>query len=237
MAVNPDQLWSTLDKIEQKLLSIVDDFDAVSQAAVALGGNVAKVLPIQLNSSADTVLALVNGDGQNSIKNLKDYVDNIPLGDLRTKSAGEAIRNGQYEAPTKSEAPAAPIDTTPHPENAPKSAIIGESTEINLDDYKKQPMKESKQLNENNEFSFDAILDDVDIDNEGYNSEIPEADTDYLESDLSDGFSDENFEDDDESFSFDDFETDRLAAMNRDEDEDPSYEDAFAFGEEFSDNI
>lgn len=237
MAVNPDQLWSTLDKIEQKLLSIVDDFDAVSQAAVALGGNVAKVLPVQLNSSADTVLALVNGDGQNSIKNLKDYVDNIPLGDLRTKSAGEAIRNGQYEIPTKSEVPAAPIDTAPHPGSAPKSAIIGESKEINLDDYKKKPMKESKKMNENNEFSFDAILDDVDIDNEGYDSEIPEADTDYLESDLSDGYSDENFEDEDESFSFDDFETDRLASMNRDKDEDPSYEDAFAYNEEFSDNI
>ena len=91
MAVNPDQLWTTLDKIEQKLLSIVDDFDAVSQAAVSLNGDIAKVLPVQLNASADAVLDLVNGAGQNSIKNLKDYVDNIPLGDLRTKSSAEAI--------------------------------------------------------------------------------------------------------------------------------------------------
>ena len=131
MAVNPDQLWSTLDKIEQKLLSIVDDFDAVSQAAVALGGNVAHVLPVQLNASADAVLNLVNGSGQNSIKNLKDYVDNIPLGDLRTKSAGEAIRNGQREAPTQGNAPTAPaIDTTPHVGDAPKSAIVNENTNL-----------------------------------------------------------------------------------------------------------
>lgn len=232
MAVNPDQLWSTLDKIEQKLLSIVDDFDSVSQAAVALGGNVAKVLPVQLNSSADTVLTLVNGDGQNSIKNLKEYVDNIPLGDLRTKSAGEAIRNGQREAPTEGNAPTAPaIDVTPHVGEAPKSAIVNESQEINLDDYKKQPMKEASKLNENNEFSFDAILDEADIDSEGYDSDVPVADTEYLESDLTDGFSDE-FEPEDDSFSFDDFEADRLASM--DSDAEPSYEDAFEFGEKFS---
>lgn len=234
MAVNPDQLWSTLDKIEQKLLSIVDDFDAVSQAAVALGGNVAHVLPVQLNASADAVLNLVNGAGQNSIKNLKDYVDNIPLGDLRTKSAGEAIRNGQREAPTQGNAPTAPaIDTTPHVGDAPKSAIVNECKEINLDDYKKQPMKEGKKLNENGEFSFDAILDEADIDGEGYDSEIPEADTEYLQDDLSDGFNDD-FEEED-NFSFDDFEADRIASMDNPP-VGPSYEDAFAFGEEFSED-
>ncbi len=234
MAVNPDQLWSTLDKIEQKLLSIVDDFDAVSQAAVALGGNVAHVLPVQLNASADAVLNLVNGAGQNSIKNLKDYVDNIPLGDLRTKSAGEAIRNGQREAPQQGNAPTAPaIDTTPHVGDAPKSAIVNEGKEINLDDYKKQPMKEDKKLNENGEFSFDAILDEADIDGEGYDSEIPEADTEYLQDDLSDGFNDD-FEEED-NFSFDDFEADRIASMDNPP-VDPSYEDAFAFGEEFSED-
>ena len=127
MAVNPDQLWSTLDKIEQKLLSIVDDFDAASQAAVALGGNVAHVLPVQLNASADAVLNLVNGAGQNSIKNLKDYVDNIPLGDLRTKSAGEAIRNGQREAPTQGNAPTAPARLTPFPEAIPVAKSVAAS--------------------------------------------------------------------------------------------------------------
>lgn len=235
MAVNPDQLWSTLDKIEQKLLSIVDDFDAVSQAAVALGGNVAKVLPIQLNSSADAVLELVNGNGQNSIKNLKDYVDNIPLGDLRTKSAGEAIRTGQREAPTPGNAPTAPaIDTTPHIGEAPKSAIVNESQEINLDDYKKKPMKEVKKMDESGSFSFDAIMDETGIDDEGYDSDIPEADTDYLESDLTDGFSDE-FEPEDDSFNFDEFEADRLASQEGD-DIAPSYQDAFDYGEEFSEN-
>lgn len=234
MAVNPDQLWSTLDKIEQKLLSIVDDFDAVSQAAVALGGNVAKVLPIQLNASADAVLELVNGGGQNSIKNLKDYVDNIPLGDLRTKSAGEAIRNGQREAPTQGNAPTAPaIDTTPHVGEAPKSAILNrESQEINLDDYKKQPMKEAKKiLNENGEFSFDAIMDETGIDDEGYDSDIPEADTEYLNDDLSDGYT-ETFDPADE-FNFDEFEKDRLESP----DDEPTYQDAYEFGDKFSEDF
>lgn len=229
MAVNPDQLWNTLDKIEQKLLSIIDDIDTVSQAAVALGGNMAKVLPVQLNASADVVLNLVNGSEQNSIKNLKDYVDNIPLGDLRARSASEAIRNGQRQAPEQA---LQTIDTTPHTNGAPRSAIVNEGTDINLDDYKKQPLKETKKLDENGEFSFDAILDETGVDGEGYDSGIPVADTDYLDSDLTDGFSDE-FAPEDDSFSFDDFEAERLAHK----DDEPTYQDAFDYGEEFSDTI
>lgn len=232
MAVNPDQLWTTLDKIEQKLLSIVDDFDAVSQAAVALNGDIAKVLPVQLNASADAVLDLVNGAAQNSIKNLKDYVDNIPLGDLRTKSSAEAIRNGQKQAPTAGAAPtAAAVDLTPRT-NGPQSAIAQES--VDLSKYKKNKIEENveqpkSKLNEDNEFSFDAIMDETGIDEAGYDSDIPEADTDYLEDDLSDRFNDEFEEEDD--FDFDAFEAERLA-----DGEEPTYEDAFSYNDEIFDD-
>lgn len=229
MAVNPDQLWTSLDKIEQKLLSIVDDFDTVSQAAVAFNGDIAKVLPVQLNASADVVLELVNGNSQNSIKNLKDYIDNIPLGDLRTKSASEAIRNGQATAPTAGNAPtASAVDLTPKA-NAPQSAIVANES-INLDDYKKKPALKESKLNENNEFSFDAISDEVGLDNEGYDSNIPAVDTEYLDDNLSALYSPKV--EDEETFSFDDFEKERLA----DDSVPPSYEEAFSFNDQlFSD--
>lgn len=232
MAVNPDQLWTTLDKIEQKLLSIVDDFDAVSQAAVALNGDIAKVLPVQLNASADAVLDLVNGAGQNSIKNLKDYVDNIPLGDLRTKSSAEAIRNGQKAAPTAGNAPTAPaVDLTPRT-NAPQSAIAQES--VDLEKYKKNKIEENtkefaEKLNENNEFSFDAILDEEGIDSEGYDSSIPESDTDYLDDDYSEGFNDA-FDYEDDKFDFDKMEDERIHSEN------PTPEDIFSFNDELFDD-
>lgn len=232
MAVNPDQLWTTLDKIEQKLLSIVDDFDAVSQAAVALNGDIAKVLPVQLNASADAVLDLVNGAGQNSIKNLKDYVDNIPLGDLRTKSSAEAIRNGQKAAPTAGNAPTAPaVDLTPRT-NAPQSAIAQES--VDLEKYKKNKIEENikefaEKLNENNEFSFDAILDEEGIDSEGYDSSIPESDTDYLDDDYSEDFNDA-FDYEDDKFDFDKMEDERIHSEN------PTPEDIFSFNDELFDD-
>lgn len=232
MAVNPDQLWTTLDKIEQKLLSIVDDFDAVSQAAVALNGDIAKVLPVQLNASADAVLDLVNGAGQNSIKNLKDYVDNIPLGDLRTKSSAESIRNGQKAAPTAGNAPTAPaVDLTPRT-NAPQSAIAQES--VDLEKYKKNKIEENtkefaEKLNENNEFSFDAILDEEGIDSEGYDSSIPKSDTDYLDDDYSEGFNDA-FDYEDDRFDFDKMEDERIHSEN------PTPEDIFSFNDELFDD-
>lgn len=232
MAVNPDQLWTTLDKIEQKLLSIVDDFDAVSQAAVSLNGDIAKVLPVQLNASADAVLDLVNGAGQNSIKNLKDYVDNIPLGDLRTKSSAEAIRNGQKAAPTAGNAPTAPaVDLTPRT-NAPQSAIAQES--VDLEKYKKNKLEENtkefaEKLNENNEFSFDAILDEEGIESEGYDSSIPESDTDYLDDDYAEGFNDA-FDYEDDKFDFDKMEDERIHSEN------PTPEDIFSFNDELFDD-
>lgn len=234
MAVNPDQLWTTLDKIEQKLLSIVDDFDAVSQAAISLNGDIAKVLPVQLNASADVVLDLVNGAGQNSIKNLKDYVDNIPLGDLRTKSSAESIRNGQRQAPTAGEAPTAPAVNLEPRAAAPQSAIAQES--IDLSKYKKEQYKENskpvenKKLNENHEFSFDAITDEIGLEDNGYNSEIPVADTEYLEDDLSGGFND-TIDEEPDDFDFDKFESERLAAG-----EEPTYDDAFSFNDQLFDD-
>ena len=229
MAVNPDQLWSTLNKIEEKLLSIIDDFDAVSQTATALGGNLAKVLPVQLNASADIIINLVNGNEQNSIKNLKEYVDNIPLGDLRTKTAVETMKTPSNNADNFN----SQINTTPMTNGVPKSAIARES--INLDDYKKKPIKESK-LNENNEFSFDAIKDETGIDFEGYNSDIPESDTSYLEDDLTNSFYDQfDTEDESDNFSFDDFETERLNDLN--DDRDPTYEDAFEYNDLFTEDI
>lgn len=232
MAVNPDQLWTTLDKIEQKLLSIVDDFDAVSQAAVSLNGDIAKVLPVQLNASADAVLDLVNGAGQNSIKNLKDYVDNIPLGDLRTKSSAEAIRNGQAAAPRAGNAPTAPaVDLTPRT-NIPQSSIAQES--VDLEKYKKNKIEENtkefaEKLNENNEFSFDAILDEEGIDSEGYDSSIPESDTDYLDDDYAEDFNDA-FDYEDDKFDFDKMEDERIRSEN------PTPEDIFSFNDELFDD-
>lgn len=234
MAVNPDQLWTTLDKIEQKLLSIVDDFDTVAQAAISLNGDIAKVLPVQLNASADAVLELVNGAGQNSIKNLKDYVDNIPLGDLRTKSSAESIRNGQRQAPTAGAVPTAPAVNLEPRTSAPQSAIAQES--IDLSKYKKEQYKEEskptekKKLNENNAFSFDAIADEVGLDNEGYDSSVPVADTEYLDNDLSGGF-DNSVNEDVDDFDFDKFESERLAAG-----EEPTYNDAFSFNDEAFDD-
>lgn len=233
MAVNPDQLWTTLDKIEQKLLSIVDDFDAVSQSALAFNGDIAKVLPVQLNASADAVLELVNGNEQNSIKNLKEYIDNIPLGDLRTKSAGEAIRAGQANAPVAGNAPTAPaanVDLAPRT-NAPQSAIVANES-INLDDYKKKPaLKEAAKLNENHEFSFDAIADEVGVDSNGYDSSIPKADTEYLDDNLTALYSPKV--EDESTFDFDEFEKERLA-----DNEEPTYDDAFSFNDEaFNDPV
>ena len=86
----------------------------------------------------------------------------------------------------------------------------------------------AKKLNENNEFSFDAILDEEGIEEDGYNSDIPEADTEYLDDDLADGFNDD-FEEDDE-FDFDKMEDERINGDN------PTADDIFSFNDELFDD-
>lgn len=218
--LNPDKLWDSLDKIEQKILQIVDDLDVISQSATGYSGDIARVLPVQLNASADVLVELINGSAQNSIKSLKDYVDNIPLGQLRTKSAGEAMRAVGGRAPSTPQ-----VDLTPRTDT-PQSAIANEDVDLSM--YMKKKGKTVKKMNENGDFSFDAIMDECDIDpslcdESNFSFDDAMIGTD----DFSEFYDDTDLSASDDSFDFDSFETERL--QNKDE---LSYEDAFDFGEE-----
>ena len=87
----------------------------------------------------------------------------------------------------------------------------------------------AEKLNENNEFSFDAILDEEGIESEGYDSSIPESDTDYLDDDYAEGFNDA-FDYEDDKFDFDKMEDERIHSEN------PTVDDIFSFNDELFDD-
>ena len=226
MAQSPDQLWNTLDRIEKSLLSIVDDFDKLSQASIAYNGDIAKVLPVQLNASADSIRALVDGAGQNSIKNLKEYVDNIPLGDFRTKSAAEAVATGAPR--TNVNGDTGNVDLTPKTQG-PQSAIAQANEDVDLTPYmKKNHVKES--INDDGEFNFDAICADTGVDG-GIKDE---ADFDFedamLDSQPVADVYDNPVTDDEDKFDFDDFENKRLED-GADPSADLGWQDAYDYGD------
>lgn len=221
MAGQAEQLWQSLDDIESKIADTIKDMDKLSKAALALNGDVARVLPIQLKAAQDSLSKIIsNGaDDQSTIENLKGYVDAIPLGDLREKSAEETIAVPQEPGPAPAEpapAPVTPAVPAPDLTNGPKSEVVKES--------KNTKEERTMKFNENGELSFDAILDETGSKDLGFDEEaamsIPSA------SDFASVYDYE--EESEEEPSFDDYE----ASLDKDEGELPSYEDAMSFNKD-----
>lgn len=219
-------LHKALSGIEDKINAVKKDVVALSKEAITLNGDVARVLPINLKATEDALNVLINGDGQNSIKNLRAYVSALTLGDLQDEetvpNTEAPVEQPVENAPTPAEQ-AASVVPTADLSAGPKSAVAKES--IDLSQYKRVK-EDNMKLNENGELSFDAIKDEL-IDNSEDFDEEAAMSTDLASVDYSDIYNPE-IEDDSVEPSFDDYE----ASLDKDEGDLPSYEDAMNFNKE-----
>jgi|SRR5574344_18600 hypothetical protein len=139
MANNTDALYKPLKTAKNDLLKVIDELDALGDLAVSFGGDIARVLPSQLKASTDAIMGLISGPNQNSIDSLTEYLDNVPLGAIKSHTAEDRLSGDSGTAP----APTPQIDTTPHTENGPQTAV---HEDIDLSQFYKQnfvqPVKE-----------------------------------------------------------------------------------------------
>lgn len=153
-----DNLYNHLNAAKDALEKAIDEFDALSNEANEIGGDLARVLTSQAQVSIDQILAVVQGEGQNSIIGLTDYLDNVPLKSLKAQSGSEKYVKDTGSA-TGGVAPAsqpvggADIDVTPDTEGGPKSAV---QEDIDLSQYYKN-FATKKKMNEAIEPSWDSI--------------------------------------------------------------------------------
>lgn len=164
MALNTDSLYRPLKTIKADLLKVIDELDALNSTAISFGGAIGTKLPVNVNSLIEKVEGILSSGTPDSVEGILEFLDNIPMGEIREKSAEERAATGASLSRTKPGA-TQQIDMTPHTQNGPQSAIMNESQSLEdyyADNFKKKPTK----MYEDTDFSWDAILnrDDLDID-------------------------------------------------------------------------
>ena len=172
MALNTDSLYRPLKTIKADLLKVIDELDALNSTAISFGGAIGTKLPVSVNSLIEKVEGILSSGTPDSVEGILEFLDNIPMGEIREKSAEERAAAGDSLSRTKPGS-AQQIDMTPRTQNGPRSAIMGnpQSAAMNesqsledfyADNFKKKPTK----MYEDTDFSWDAILnrDDLDLD-------------------------------------------------------------------------
>src|SRR5574344_109310 len=77
---------------DKTLVKLINNIDAIKDTCAGFGGEIARVMPIKLKVEIDSLTGLYNQLCTTSrsvaegLKGLVDYMDNIPLGELRKKS-------------------------------------------------------------------------------------------------------------------------------------------------------
>ena len=172
MALNTDSLYRSLKTIKADLLKVIDELDALNSTAISFGGAIGTKLPVSVNSLIEKVEGILSSGTPDSVEGILEFLDNIPMGEIREKSAEERAAAGDSLSRTKPGS-IQQIDMTPRTQNGPRSAIMGGSQSAAMnesqsledfyaDNFKKKPTK----MYEDTDFSWDAILnrDDLDLD-------------------------------------------------------------------------
>ncbi len=132
------------------MLKVVDELDALNSAAVSFGGAIGTKLPVNVNSLIEKVEGILASGTPDSVEGILEFLDNIPMGEIREESAEERAAAGNAlsrTSPTQKQ-----VDLTPHTENGPQSSILQEGTSLEqfyADNFKKK----QKKLYEDTDFS------------------------------------------------------------------------------------
>lgn len=196
MAFNTESLYKPLKTIKADLLKVIDGLDSLNSTAISFGGAIGNQLPVNVNSLIEKVEAILSSGTPDSVEGILEFLDNIPMGEIREKSPEERRAAGENLSRTK------PVNLTPNLENGPQSAITQTRESLSLEDYyDKNYRKKPKKYYEDTDFSWDAILnrDDLDIDPIDFDGDdnIDGFDLSSLENEyaMDPDFSDENYAD------------------------------------------
>lgn len=124
---------------DKTLIKLINNIDSIKDSCAGFGGEVARIVPIQLKAEIDHLTGLYNQVCNTSrtvaegLKNLVDMLDNIPLGQLRKKSfqnMPDVSSTQQQDNEAAMEEPA--VATAPANNGEPKSALLrqDESTDF-----------------------------------------------------------------------------------------------------------
>lgn len=157
-----DYATDALDVANDKdLATLIDKLDDLADQSAVFGGEIARVLPTRIRTQVEALKNLfaqvqsVAKSANAELNNLVDFVDTIPVGQLRKK--GLSLTSANVAPDAQSNTPVAPIPSV-DPEAAPKSEMLKQ--EESLWGQLKSNFRESSRPT--NGFNFSKIRESVD---------------------------------------------------------------------------
>lgn len=159
MALNTESLYKPLKTIKADLLKVIDELDSLNSTAISFGGAIGTKLPVNVNSLIEKVEGILSSGTPDSVEGILEFLDNIPMGEIREKSAEERAAAGSNLSRTR------PVNLTPDLQNGPRSAITQTRENQSLEEYyKSNYTRQPQKYYEDTDFSWDAILNREDLD-------------------------------------------------------------------------
>lgn len=153
MATDINRIYNGMVGAQEKIVALISELTKVKNEASGFGGEIARVLPQNLDACISTLTELYEGGSQNSLSSLLEFLDNLPYGQLRPQATTKTTLLRDEEGLGMRSAPV--VDTNPNMQMAPQSAIRHEST---LSDFYKDSFRENQQVQRTSgRFSFDDI--------------------------------------------------------------------------------
>lgn len=82
-----EYLFKFIDDARQNILEAIESLNALKDEVKDLSGKVSTVVPSQVDITINALVKVINGSEQNSLDNLENYLDNVPVVELRDKSS------------------------------------------------------------------------------------------------------------------------------------------------------
>ncbi len=125
MSLDINRLLDQMDDARDATLNLIDKFKKISDLAKDFDGTIAEIVPLQIKKDIEIITDLTDGQGQNSISSLISLIENVPVGQVRTRRAVRTTLDPQAATQNVNTTPV--VDTTPDVTGGAQSAVAAET--------------------------------------------------------------------------------------------------------------
>ena len=157
MTKDVKSLFKYIEDARDSILSAIEALNTLSESVSDFSGKIAETLPAQLKTTTDALINLINGQGQNSLDSIEEFLDNVPIVELRDKSTIEMLKQEKSNNVGQSQAV--------NPEENSRIAPI------TARESKNRWKRSEKHFTEDKAFEFDGHDDLNDVEIYDYNDQ------------------------------------------------------------------
>lgn len=95
-----EYLFKYIDSARDSILEAIESLTSLKDDIKDFSGKVTQVIPGQLEVTINSLIKVINGSEQNSLDSLENYLDSVPIVELRDKSTIDVLNKNKAEPST-----------------------------------------------------------------------------------------------------------------------------------------